>query len=56
MILICWFDAQETFIIIISVNSCAASYLFCENDAFYLDSLMKDQKNSIYLAIFFDHL
>ncbi len=30
IILICWFAAQETFLIIISVEKCAASY-FCGN-------------------------
>ncbi len=37
IILICWFAAQETFLIIINVeDSCAAQY-FCGNrDAFYI--------------------
>ncbi len=31
IILICWFAAQETFLIIIDVeNSCAAEYIFVE--------------------------
>ncbi len=35
IILICWFAAQETFLIIINVeNSCAAQY-FVETDTFY---------------------
>jgi len=36
IILICWFDAQETFIICIDVeNNCAASY-FCGKKWFYI--------------------
>ncbi len=43
IILICWFDAQETFLIIINVENCAASYFFVEIQ----DSLMN--KSGIYL-------
>ncbi len=40
IILICWFAAQETFLIVIGVeNSCAASY-FCE----YRDTFLFQQK------------
>ncbi len=36
IILICWFAAQETFLIIINVeNSCAAQYFSGNHDAFY---------------------
>ncbi len=53
IILICWFAAQETFLIIINVESrCAASY-FCENcDTFNFSEIYdeyKVQKNSVYL-------
>ncbi len=53
IILICWFAAQERFLIIINVeNSCAAQY-FCGNrDTFYFSGFfdaLKVQKNSIYM-------
>ncbi len=45
IILIYWFAAQETFLIIINVkNNCAASY-FCGNcDAFYFQDLHMNRK------------
>ncbi len=53
IILICWFAAQETFLIITNIeNSCAASY-FCGNrDMFYFSGffdVLKVQKKNIYL-------
>ncbi len=53
IILIYWFAARETFLIIINVeNGCAASY-FCGNrDAFYFSRFFDKQKvkkNRIYL-------
>ncbi len=53
IIIICWFAAQETFLIIINVeNSCAAQY-FCGNcDTFYFSGFTDEQKVkkiSIYL-------
>ncbi len=51
-IVICWFGAQETYIIIIIINvenHCSAKYI-CENNVFcsgFFDE-QKDQNNSIY--------
>ncbi len=53
IIIIYWFAAQETFLIIISVqNSCAASY-FCGNRSIYSGFFdeYKVQKNNIYLGL-----
>ncbi len=56
IILIYWFAAQETFLIIINVENCCAASYFCGNcDAFYFWGFdmnideQKVQKNSIYL-------
>ncbi len=51
IILICWFAAQDMFMIIICIeNSCAASYI-CENRDHFFPRFFeqKIQKNSIYL-------
>ncbi len=53
IILICWFAAQETFLIIINVkNSCAASYFFIETDTFFqgyfINRKLISMKQSIY--------
>ncbi len=43
IILICWFAAQETFLIIINVeNSCAAEYLRGNRDTFYFSGLFDE--------------
>ncbi len=44
IILICWFTAQETFLIIIDVENSCAAYYFC---GFFVE--LKVQKSSIYL-------
>ncbi len=53
IIIICWFAAQETFLIIINVeNSRAAQYFSGNHDTFYFSGFfdeLKVQKNSIYL-------
>ncbi len=49
IILICWFAAQEIFIIISVENSCAALY-FCENQLHFFDILnvTVDQLNALF--------
>ncbi len=49
---ICWFAAQETFLIINVKNSCAASYF---RDAFFLNSLIRKFKITAFIwnRIFF---
>ncbi len=50
IILICWFFAQETFLIIINIkNSCAASSYFCGNCIFFFQDTLIEIIESIYL-------
>ncbi len=47
IILICWFAAQETFMIISVENSCAASYYCGNRDTFFKD--FRKNSNEQYL-------
>ncbi len=49
IIIICWFGAQETFIIIIKVEtSCAAEYFWGKCEMYIFDE-QNVQKNSFYM-------